>query len=213
MADEIKTETELEQKKDSVETKSEQTNKETSTEQRNEVDVEKVKNDALADFLNSLGVEDTEKLKGIVTKAKEDEEANKTELEKKNDALTETLKQLAEEREARIISDARYEALKLGARPEMVDDLVVVAKSKVTKDKDISTVVAEIKDSESGKFYFVSDEEEEQKTKEDDKNVTRKRVQTKQTSKTKNDSDDSKDDTFASRYFANKRKRESHFFK
>lgn len=190
------------------ETKTEQ-QKQTGTNEK-QVDVEKVKSDALQEFLASLGVEDKEKLQGIVTKAKEEEDAKKSDLEKANDTLTETLKQLAAEREARVLSDAKLEAMKLGARPEMVDDLVVIAKSRVTKDKDVSTVIAEIKDSESGKFYFVSDEEEKEQKKA---NVTRKRVTNNKKEETKTNDNDN--DSFAKRYFAKQRanKRESHYFK
>ena len=130
------------------------------TEQK--VDVEKVKSEALSGFLKDLGVEDADALKGIVTKHKETEEANKTELQKKEDALTETTKELAREREGRILAEAKLSAVQLGAKPELVDDLVVVAKAKVTKGKDINAVIAEIKDSTSGKVYFKSDEEEEE---------------------------------------------------
>lgn len=151
------------------------TNTETQTKTEPKVDVEKVKSEALSGFLKELGVEDAEALRGIVTKAKEDENKNKTELERKNDTLTQTTKELAEEREARIIAEAKLSAVQLGAKPELVDDLVIVAKSKVTKDKDINAVIAEIKDSASGKVYFQSDEEEtEEKGKK--KTVTRARV-------------------------------------
>lgn len=185
------------------------------TEPEKKVDVEKVKSDALQEFLASLGVEDKEKLQGIVTKAKEEEDAKKSDLEKANDTLSETLKQLAAEREARVLSDAKLEAVKLGARPEMVDDLVIIAKAKVTKDKDVSIVIAEIKDSEVGKFYFAN-EEEEVETKKN--NVTRKRATKQKTTedgKKQGDNKEDNDDTFASRYFRNKCKtqRESHFFK
>lgn len=187
-----------------------ETNKQNENKEQH-VDVEKVKNDALAEFLKSLGVEDTEKLKDIVTKQKEAEDANKTELQRSNDTLTETTKQLAAEREARMISDAKLEAIKQGARTELVDDLVIVAKSKVTKDKDIKAVIAEIKDSEVGKVYFETKEEKEQKEqqKKKEKNVTRKRVTNKESEEEKEENG-----TFASRFFANKNKnKESYYFK
>lgn len=190
---------------------SENNNNQNENKQKN-VDVESIKNNALAEFLKTLGVEDTEKLKEIVTKQKEAEEANKTELQRSNDTLTETTKQLAAEREARMIADAKLEAIKQGARAELVDDLVVVAKSKVTKDKDIKAVIAEIKDSETGKVYFETKEEKEQKEqqKKKEKNVTRKRVK----SEDNDDNDNEGNETFASRFFANKnKKKESYYFK
>ena len=53
---------------------------ETQTNTEKKVDVEKVKSEALSGFLKELGVEDAEALRGIVTKHKEDENKNKTEL-------------------------------------------------------------------------------------------------------------------------------------
>lgn len=190
------------------------------TEQK--VDVEKVKSEALSGFLKDLGVEDAEVLRGIVTKAKEDEDKNKTELERKNDTLTQTTKELAEEREARIIAEAKFSAVQLGAKPDLVDDLVVIAKSKVTKDKDINAVIAEIKDSASGNVYFQSDDEEtEEKGKNKDKTVTRARV-TKPSEKSgkkeeeKGGIETKKEEhagSMAERLLAGRKEKKSHYFK
>lgn len=177
-----------------------------------EVDVEAVKEQAVKDYMKSLGIEDDEKLKGIVTKAKEDEEKNKTDLEKKDDVIKETTRQLVEEREARQTAEAKLAAIKLGAKPEAVDDLVIIAKSRVTKDKDINKVIAEIKDGTNGKMYFVSDEEEkEQKNKKP--NVTRKRV-SKNTEQEDETIEDKYEGSIAARLFANKKKpTKSNYFK
>lgn len=181
-------------------------------EDKPEVDVEAVKEQAVKDYMKSLGIEDDEKLKGIVTKAKEDEEKNKTDLEKKDDVIKETTRQLVEEREARQTAEAKLAAIRLGANPEAVDDLVVIAKSRVTKDKDINKVIAEIKDGTNGKMYFVSDEEEkEQKNKKP--NVTRKRV-SKNTEQEDENIEDKYDGSIAARLFANKKKpTKSNYFK
>lgn len=184
------------------------------------VDVEKVKSEALSGFLKDLGVEDAEALRGIVTKHKEDEDKNKTELERKNDTLTQTTKELAEEREARIIAEAKFSAVQLGAKPELVDDLVVVAKAKVTKNKDINAVIAEIKDSTSGKVYFKSDEEEEEeagKNKTKGKTVTRARVtKPSEKSKEKEGEEGKKEEhkgSMAERLLAGRKTNKSHYFK
>lgn len=185
------------------------------TEQK--VDVEKVKSEALSGFLKDLGVEDADALKGIVTKHKETEEANKTELQKKEDALTETTKELAREREGRILAEAKLSAVQLGAKPELVDDLVVVAKAKITKDKDINAVIAEIKDSTSGKVYFKSDEEEAGKNKTKGKTVTRARVtKPSEKSKGKEEEEGKKEEhkgSMAERLLAGRKEKKSHYFK
>lgn len=222
MAEEVKgtegqqgTETQNQQTQHSTQQKTTETQTETK------VDVEKVKSEALSGFLKELGVEDAEALRGIVTKHKEDEDKNKTELERKNDTLTQTTKELADEREARIIAEAKFSAVQLGAKPELVDDLVVVAKAKVTKDKDINAVIAEIKDSTSGKVYFKSDEEEtEEKGKNKNKTVTRARVTkpseksgTKKEEKGGMETKEEHKGSMAERLLAGRKTNKSHYFK
>ena len=224
MAEEVKgteTQTQTGTETQTTAQQSQSTNTETQTKTEPKVDVEKVKSEALSGFLKELGVEDVEALKGIVTKAKEDEDKNKTELERKNDTLTQTTKELVEEREARIIAEAKFSAVQLGAKPELVDDLVVIAKSKVTKDKDINAVIAEIKDSASGKVYFQSDEEEaEEKGKNKNKTVTRARV-TKPSEKSgkkeeeKGGTETKKEEhagSMAERLLAGRKAKKSHYF-
>lgn len=227
MAEEVKgTETEGQQGTEGTQNQQtqqsakQQTTETQKQEMEQKVDVEKVKSEALSGFLKDLGVEDADALKGIVTKHKEMEEANKTELQKKEDALTETTKELAREREGRILAEAKLSAVQLGAKPELVDDLVVVAKAKVTKDKDINAVIAEIKDSTSGKVYFKSDEEEaEEKGK--NKTVTRARV-TKPSEKSGTKKEERKGGTetkeehkgsMAERLLAGRKTNKSHYFK
>lgn len=208
---------EVETKTDVKDTETKEQEKDTEKEEtktkedKPEVDVEAVKEQTVKDYMKSLGIEDDEKLKGIVTKAKEDEEKNKTDLEKKDDVIKETTRQLVEEREARQTAEAKLAAIKLGAKPEAVDDLVVIAKSRVTKDKDINKVIAEIKDGTNGKMYFVSDEEKEQENKKP--KVTRKRV-SKNTEQEDESIEDKHEGSIAARLFANKKKpTKSNYFK
>lgn len=192
------------------------TSQQTNTQQNSNVDVEKVKGDAITEYLKSLGVENSESLQAIVKKAKEDEEANKTDLQKKDDALTATTKELVDEREARVIAEAKLSAIQLGAKPELVDDLVIVAKAKVTKDKDINAVIAEMKDSTNGKIYFATGEEDETNKKG---TVTRSRVKktTEQNNQNKNGESNSGDSkyagTMAERLLAGRKAVKSHYFK
>lgn len=125
-----------------------------------EVDVEKVKSDALSEFVKSLGVEDAEKLKQYVNSAKKAEQDGMTELEKANTTLTATTKALAEEKEARMMAEAKLSAIKAGVKAELVDDVILIAKTKVTAEKTIDAVIAEMKDSNTGKIYFEDESEE-----------------------------------------------------
>lgn len=186
------------------------TNQQTSTQQNNNVDVEKVKGDAIAEYLKSLGVENSDSLQAIVKKAKEDEEANKTDLQKKDDALTATTKELVTEHEARVIAEAKLSAIQLGAKPELLDDLVIVAKAKVTKEKDINAVIAEMKDSTNGKIYFATDEDEANKK----GTVTRSRVnKTTEQNKQGTNGDSKYAGTMAERLLAGRKAVKSHYFK
>lgn len=219
MAEEVKG-TEGTQNQQTQQSAKQQTTETQKQETEQKVDVEKVKSEALSGFLKDLGVEDAEALKGIVTKHKKDEDENKTELERKNETLTQTTKELAEEREARIIAEAKFSAVQLGANPDLVEDLVIIAKSKVTKDKDINAVIAEIKDSASGKVYFKSDEEEEEeagKNKTKGKTVTRARVtKPSEKSKEKEEEEGKKEEhkgSMAERLLAGRKEKKSHYFK
>ena len=192
-----------------------QQNNGSNNQNQNNSDVEKAKAGAISDLLKSLGVDDEEALKGIVTKAHEDEEAKKTDLQKKDDALTATTKELVAERDARIMAEAKLAAIKLGANPELVDDLVIIAKAKVTKDKDINTIVSEIKESASGKVYFTISEEDE-KGKPNKKNVTRTRPHEKDNNNSGSDGEDGEGQhsgSMAARILANRKKPTKHYFK
>lgn len=200
------------------EPKNEPKNEPTVEKKEQTVDVERVKSDAIAEYLKSLGVEDSDTLKGIVTKAKEEEDKNKTDLEKSNETLTATTKELVAEREARQLADAKLAAIKLGANPKLVDDLVVIAKARAIGDKKIEEVIAEIKDGETGKIYFGTDEQEAEgkpeKKKQKNKNVTRKSV--KEKSEESDDEDEVKEKhagTMAARLLAGtKKKTKSSYF-
>lgn len=146
------------------------------TKQESQVNVEQIKNDAVAEYLKTLGYEDAS-LKEVLRKHKEDEDAKKTDLQKATDTLTETTKQLSEERKARQMAEAKLEAIKLGARPDLVDDLVLIASAKATKDKSVSAVIAEMKEGNTGKVYFIFEEEKEEEGKKkrgQGTNITRK---------------------------------------
>ncbi len=183
MAEETKTTEQTKEETKPIEKKEEQ-------KQEEKVDVEKVKSEALSNFMKEIGVEDKDALKGIIAKAKEEEDKNKTDLQKANDSLTEATKQLAEERKARLVAEAKVSAMQLGAKPELVEDLVIIAMTKVTKEKDINTVISEMKDSQTGKVYFAEKEEEEKEK----GTVTRARVTKMSEKKETKKEEDNKDE-------------------
>lgn len=154
------------------ETNTEENKAEVNTEQKekesktNNVDIEKTKKQGVNEILAALGVESKEDLQTIVNQYKQEQESKKSDLEKANDSNKTLTKRLVEEKERADIAEAKLAAITLGAKSDLVDDLVIVAKSKATEDKKILDVIEEIKKSNSGSVYFVSEEEK----KEDKKN-------------------------------------------
>lgn len=201
-----------------------QQNDNSNTQQKNtgtsSADIDKAKADAVSALLAELGYDNVDALKAVTTKAKEDEDAKKSDLEKKDEALTAMTKQLATEHEARIVAEAKNAAIKLGAKPELVDDLVIIAKAKVTKDKDINAIIAEMKDSTSGDVYFVKDNNDGQGNNNNGrKTFTRGQVhKNAQQNNNSGGNDDNNDNnnhagTMAARLLAKKTAKKSYYFK
>lgn len=188
---------------------SSQSNQETNTNNQNQqVDTEAIKTGAINALLKTLGIENTETLQSIVTAHKEAENKNKTELERTGDTLKETTRQLVEEQSKRIEAEAKLEALKQGANPDLVDDLVIIAKAKVTADKDIAKVISEMK--EAGTVYFKGKETETNSG--NGATVTRKRVnQNKESNQQKEKEPSTLEEkyagTMAARLFARKNRK------
>lgn len=116
--------------------------------------------DTLKEFMEKNGIEDSEALSKFWSDHKKAEDAKKDDLTRANDTITNLTKKLNEAVNRAVIAEAKISAMKLGARPELVDDLVIVAKSRATGDKTVETVISEIKSSDSGKFYFVDESEQ-----------------------------------------------------
>ena len=188
-------------------------NQQNNNNNNNNVDTEKIKNDTISEVLKTLGVDTVEALQEKVTKQKEAEEAGKTDLQKANDTLKETTRQLVDESRKRLLADAKLQAMILGAKPDMLDDLVTVAMSKVTKEKDIVAVMTEMKEGKTGQYYFSSSEQTEEKR----KNVTSKRTNGKNNNSNagynNNGENGQHNGTMAERLLAGRKKQtKSHYF-
>ena len=120
--------------------------------------------DTLKEFMEKNGIEDSEALSKFWADHKKAEDAKKDDLTRANDTITSLTKKLNEAVNRAVIAEAKISAMKLGARPELVDDLVIVAKSRATGDKTVETVISEIKGSDSGKFYFTDESEQNNST-------------------------------------------------
>jgi hypothetical protein len=198
------------------ETNTEENKTEVNTEQKenktetNKINVEETKKQGVNEILAALGVDSKEDLQMIVSKYQQEQENKKTDLEKANDSNKTLTKRLVEEKERADIAEAKLAAITLGAKPDLVDDLVIVAKSKATEDKKILDVIEEIKKSNSGSVYFVSEEEK----KEDKKNrrtVTRTNSKM-QEEKQKEEKEEGTEGSLAKRLFARKQTTKNSYF-
>lgn len=158
-------------------------------------------------FLKEFGVENKEDLLAIINKYREQEDNEKSDLVKANESLKTALKELAREKEARIVSDAKVLAISLGAKTELLEDIILIAKSKVTKEKDVKTVLTEIKQSERGKIYFSNEDEGTNET---------RREAGRRTKKIKKDEEEHNDSryegTFAERMLKGSKKQSKSYF-
>lgn len=207
--EENKTNTNIEEtntEENKTEVNVEQKEKESKT---NNVDVEKTKKQGVNEILAALGVDSKEDLQTIVSQYKQEQENKKTDLEKANDSNKSLTKRLVEEKERADIAEAKLAAITLGAKPELVDDLVIVAKSKATEGKKILDIIEEIKKSNSGSVYFVSEEE----NKEDKKRRTVTRTNSKmQEKKQKEEKEEGTVGSLAQRLFERKQITKSSYF-
>lgn len=123
--------------------------------------IEVGKTTAREDFLNSIGISDEEELQAIINQHNESSAQNQTDLQKLTEANERLQKQLMAEKELRKMADVKLLALKFGANPETVDDLVVLAKAKVgdkeLKEENLAKTLDGLK--KTYPFYFLEGEE------------------------------------------------------
>ena len=109
----------------------------------------------MENLYKELGVEDVKGTKEALEKYQKYLDSQKSDLEKANENLNETQAKLtsaetrANKAEFCLKAIAEFEA-----NPKSVDDLVAIAMTKVTDDKDISTVLKEMKENEAYNGFF-----------------------------------------------------------
>ena len=106
-------------------------------------------------ILRALGIKDVNEGK---SKMQQQQQTNQQQLDEENQAA----QLLSNARQAQINAEARAQAaerklavLKLGVRPEYVDDVVFIASGKATDSEDFDAVISGMKETHS--FYFVQD--------------------------------------------------------
>lgn len=110
------------------------------------------------EFLKSLGFDgDEDGLKETLKRVVEEDEKNQTELQKAEKEVKKLKAALEIESEGRKAAESKLAAIKLGAKPETVDDLVILASAKAVDGKDLNKVLGELK--KSYPVYFASEDD------------------------------------------------------
>lgn len=108
-------------------------------------------------LLKELGMEDVKTAKEGLAKYKEILEKDKTDGQKATEALANSEK-ARKEAEAKVsLAEAKVEILSAGCNPDYLADVIILAMARVTDDKDIKTVVEDMKkDSKYASFFTPS---------------------------------------------------------
>ena len=106
-------------------------------------------------ILRALGIKDVNEGK---SKMQQQQQTNQQQLDEENQAaqLLSNARQAQAEAEQRAqAAERKLAVLKLGVRPEYVDDVVFIASGKATDSEDFDAVISGMKETHS--FYFVQD--------------------------------------------------------
>lgn len=112
-------------------------------------------------LLKELGVEDAKTAKEGLEKYREILDKDKTESERAKEGLAAETKAKGEAEKRALLAEAKVEALSAGCNPTYLDDLITLAMGRVTEDKDLSTIIKDMKEDQKYKTFFGTDHDPE----------------------------------------------------
>lgn len=98
-------------------------------------------------ILKELGIEDTEDARNAVKTYLAQQESNKSDLQKANDRASKAEKAKTDAEERATALQQKFDAIAAGAKTETVDDLVALARTKVTDKVDFKAALELVKKS------------------------------------------------------------------
>lgn len=119
------------------------------------------KESAKKSLLKELGVDDAKTAKEGLEKYREILDKDKTDAERAKEGLAAEAKAKGEAEKRALLAEAKVEALSAGCNPSYLDDLITLATVRVTEDKDLSTVIREMKEDQKYKTFFGTDHDPE----------------------------------------------------
>lgn len=123
----------------------------------------KGKSEGQKELLKSLGYDNADDLKAVLQTVKEAEEANKTDLEKKDELLATKDTTISELQETVNTLTATNAALGLGVKSDSVDDVIALATRQVNDDTDINQAIKNVIDKYPNFSETAEADEEENK--------------------------------------------------
>lgn len=105
-------------------------------------------------LLKELGVEDAKSAKEGLAKYKEILDKDKTAAEKTGENLAAETKAKQEAEKRALLAEAKVEVLSAGCKPDYLDDVITLAMTKVSDDKDLAAVVKEMKEGSRYSAFF-----------------------------------------------------------
>lgn len=105
-------------------------------------------------ILSELGIEDVADVKKSLEEFKKYQDSQKTELQKATDELKIANDKIANAEARALKSEYCLKAISFGANPESVEDLVSIVVTKISEDKDIETVLKEMKENKAYSGFF-----------------------------------------------------------
>lgn len=109
-------------------------------------------------LLKELGVEDAKSAKDGLAEYKKILDKDKTDAQKAQDDLAAETKAKTEAEKRALLAEAKVEVLSAGCKPEYLDDVITLAMTKVSEDKNLAAVVKEMKeDTKYSAFFGESD--------------------------------------------------------
>lgn len=117
----------------------------------------KEKNEGKRSVLKSLGFKTEDEAKDVIAKYNEFIESKKTDDDKAKEALKKLKDESAEALKRASIAENKLACFALGISGEYIDDVLAIASNKVTDDKDLETVLKEMKDDKKYESFFIQE--------------------------------------------------------
>lgn len=117
----------------------------------------KEKNEGKRSILKSLGFKSEEEAKDAIKKYNEYLEAQKTEAEKQKEALDKANNEKLDALNRAKLAENKVACFSAGINSDCIEDVLAIASTKVTEEKDLDAVLKEMKDDKKYESFFVKE--------------------------------------------------------